>query len=89
MVGFFEPGSFSKPWVVIEWQLSTGGGLFKFGLLVSHTVRGRKPFLPLGYPGFDVFWRVQGYAGSLDDDGLSRNKLGLVSEVEGGQSHAL
>ena len=40
-------------------------------------VRSRKPFLPLGYPGVDIFGRVQGNVGSLDDDGLSRNRLGL------------
>ena len=83
MIGFFESRSFSKPWIVIKRQLPTGDSLFKFRFLVGHTVRGWKPFLPLGYPGFDVFGRVQGYVGSLDDDGLSRNRLGLVAVVKG------
>ena len=83
MIGFFESGSFSKPLVIIKRQLSAGGSFFKLGLLVSHTVRGRKPFLPFGYPSFDIFGRVQGYVGPLDDDGLSRNGLGFVTVAEG------
>ena len=63
---------------MIKWQLPTGDGLFEFGLLIGHTARSGKPFLPLSYPGLDVFWRVQGQVSSLDDDGFSRNRLGLV-----------
>jgi len=84
MIGFFESGSFSKPWIVIKRQLSTGSSLFKLGFLVGHMVRGRKPFLAFGYPGFNIFGRVQSYVGSLDDDGLSRNRLEFVAVAEGG-----
>jgi len=79
-----KSGSFGEPWVIVKWQLAAGDGLLEFGLLISYMVRGWKPFLPFGYPGVDIFRRVQGYVGSLDDDGLSRNRLGLVAVKERG-----
>ena len=80
---FLEPRSFGEPWIIIERQLTTGDGFFKFGLFIGYTTRSWKPFLSLGYPSFDVFRRVQGYVGSLDDDGLSGERLGLVAAKEG------
>ena len=79
MIRFIESWSFWESWIVIEWQLSAGDGLFELGLLFGYTVRSRKPFLPLGYPSVDIFGRVQGYVSPLDDDGLSGNGLGLVA----------
>ena len=49
-----------EPRVMIEWQLPAGDGLFEFGLLIGYTIRSWKPFLPLGYPGLDIFRCVQG-----------------------------
>ena len=83
MIGFFESRSFRRPWIYSKWQLSPGDSLLELGLLVSHMVRSRKSFLPLGYPGIDIFGRVQGNVSSLDDDGLSRNRLGLDVVKEG------
>lgn len=82
-MGFLEAWSLGKPWIVIQRQLPTGDGLFEFRLLISHTARSRKPLLALGYPGLDIFWRVQGQGGSLDDNGLPDNRLELVA-MKGG-----
>ena len=71
-----------EPWITIKWELPAGNGVFKFSLFVSHTVRSRVPLLPLGYPGVDIFGRIQGHIRSLDDDGFSRNNLGVIAAKE-------
>ena len=63
-------------------SLPMNDGLFEFGLLVGHT-HSRKPFLSFGYPSFDVFGHIQGYA-SYDDDGIPRHRSELVATKEGG-----
>ena len=83
MIRSLESRPFGEPRISVKWQLSAGDGLLKFCLLFGYTVRSREPFLSLGYPCFDIFGGVQRYVGSLNDDGLSRNRLGPV--VGGGR----
>jgi hypothetical protein len=81
MTGFFESRSLGEPWISIKRQLAPGDGVFKFGLFISYTVCSREPFLSLGYPSLDVFGRVQGDTGSLNDEGLSGDRLGHVTKM--------
>lgn len=69
-LSLWEPG-------VFKMKLATSDSFFKFLFFIGNMVCSGIPFTSLCYPCSDVLRCIQGYVGSLDDDGFS-----IHSELE-------